>query len=83
MADLITIKSGAIGDRETMPNLNVDELGYRTDTKELYIGTEAGNERLCGVNDAKRIKNLEAKIAEIEGHIATTTAHLVELTPSE
>ena len=57
MADLITIKSGAMGDRNTMPKLAVDELGYRTDEKALYIGTESGNVRLCGVNDVSDLNN--------------------------
>ena len=35
MNDLITIKSGALGDREAMPKLNKYELGYITDKKEL------------------------------------------------
>lgn len=67
MADLITIKSGALGDRNTMPKLSVDELGYRTDEKALYIGTESGNERLCGVNDIKELNNrIEEIITRLE-----------------
>lgn len=55
MADLIKVKSGALGNRGTMPRLDKDELGYRTDEKALYIGTDAGNMRLCGVNDVEQI----------------------------
>ena len=62
MADLITIKSGAMGDRSSMPKLAVDELGYRRDEKALYIGTESGNVRLCGADD---IKELNTKLDEI------------------
>lgn len=80
MADLITIKSGALGDRETMPILSVNELGYRTDEKALYIGTANGNERLCGVSD---IAEQNAKIAELQGLIDTITARLDTMTTSE
>ena len=73
MADLITIKSGALGDRGTMPKLNKDELGYRTDEKALYIGTDGENERLCGVGD----------IARLEALISDITARLDEMTSSE
>jgi len=77
MADLITIKSGALGDRETMPILSVNELGYRTDEKALYIGTANGNERLCGVND---VAEKNAKIAELQGRIDAITARLDAMT---
>lgn len=62
MADLITIKSGAMGGRSSMPKLAVDELGYLTDEKALYIGTESGNVRLCGVND---ISELNTRLDDI------------------
>jgi hypothetical protein len=55
MADLITIKSGALGGRTKMPNLNENELGYCTDEKALYIGTKDGNVRLCGADDIPTI----------------------------
>lgn len=62
MGDLILVKSGALGDRSVMPALQTDELGYRTDKKELYIGTESGNVRLCGADD---VTELLAKIENI------------------
>ena len=69
MADLITIKSGSLGSRQEMPKLSADELGYRTDEEALYIGSEAGNKRLCGVKDVAdiiaRIDALSARIDEI------------------
>ena len=70
MDDLIRIRGGALGDRKEMPELQHDteygyELGFRTDTEELYIGSEKGNVRLCGVGDAERIKALEDKVDEI------------------
>lgn len=88
MTDLITIKSGALGDREAMPKLSESELGYITDKKELHIGTSVGNERLCGAGDVAEInaKNAEinAKIAEINSKIANINARLDALeTPSE
>lgn len=73
MADLIQIKSGALGDREAMPKLTEDELGYCTDEQALYIGTKSGNVRLCGVSDAVKLAEISAKIEEI-------TARLNELT---
>lgn len=63
MADVITIKSGALGDRTKMPNLNENELGYRTDEKALYIGTKDGNVRLCGADD---IQNIIARLEALE-----------------
>lgn len=76
MADLIKIKSGALGDRESMPNLTEDELGYCTDEQALYIGTKGGNVRLCGVADALKLAEITTKIADI-------TTRLEELLPSE
>ena len=58
MADLITLKSGALGNRTSMPKLNEDELGYRTDEKALYIGAKEGNVRLCGADDIARLDRL-------------------------
>ena len=71
MNDLIQIKSGALGNRAGMPYLNGDELGYRTDTKELYIGRGNENIRLCGAGDLARVISLENKILSLEGKIAT------------
>lgn len=65
MDDLIMIKSGALNDRESMPKLREKELGYRKDEKALYIGTESENVRLCGTDDAVKIKQLESDITEL------------------
>lgn len=73
MPDLIMIKSGAMGDKDTMPKLNKNELGYCTDKKELYIGTDSGNVRLCGADDMSRITQL----------INDITARLGALEPNE
>lgn len=84
MADLIKIKSGAIAERETMPALAEDELGYRKDEKALYLGTENGNERLCGVNDAVKIGELVERVTATEAQLASITARLEALeNPSE
>ncbi len=61
-----------------MPTLRYEkergsEIGYRTDTKELYIGSSDGNVRLCGASD---IPEINAKIDEIFTRLAA-------LTPSE
>ena len=81
MSDTIMIKSGALGDREAMPKLNEAELGYRTDTEELYIGGGEGNKRLCGVGD---VADINAKIDVMEGDIENIIARLEALeAPSE
>lgn len=75
MADKITIKSGALGGRTAMPNLNTDELGYRTDEKALYIGTENGNVKLCDAEMEQRLK------AYIDGLVQTINTRIDGLTP--
>lgn len=72
MDDTIYIKSGVKGNRSEMPELAYDqkkgcELGYDRDERALYIGTESGNARLCGVNDmSDLITRIDAINAEIE-----------------
>ena len=71
MNDLIRIKGGALGDRAEMPSLQHStekgyELGYRTDTDELYIGSEKGNVRLCG---AKDLETINKKIGELKARL--------------
>ena len=79
MADLVRIKTGALGSRAEMPKLQYDsekgsELGFRTDEEALYIGTQNGNVRLCGSKD----------MAEINSAIQNIIARLEALeTPSE
>lgn len=68
--DLIIIKSGELGDRTAMPVLQVGEIGYRTDTEELYIGPRT---RLCGAKDAEEINT---RISVIEKLIGEITARL-------
>ena len=86
MADLITIKSGALGGRATMPKLNENELGYRTDEEALYIGADK-NVRLCGANDVAvmnaLIDSIRADIANINQEITNIKARLDALPPSE
>ena len=75
MADTVKIKSGALGGRETMPRLEENELGYRTDEKSLYIGSANGNERLCGVDDINaimaEINSIKIAISEINARLET------------
>lgn len=47
MEDLIKIKGGS----GNTPALQDRELGYNRSEKALYIGTPAGNVRLCGAGD--------------------------------
>lgn len=49
--DKLQIKRGT---KSTIPTLAAGELGYCTDTQELYIGASA-NVRLCGANDMGRV----------------------------
>lgn len=75
MADSIRVRSGALGDRETMPRLKAPEtvngekhgaeVGFNEDENALYIGTKDGNVRLCGVEDAVKLAEISAKIEEI------------------
>ena len=84
MDDLIKIRSGALGNRSTMPKLNEDELGYCTDTKELYIGTDSENVRLCGENDVAMIRELQATIISLSETTRAIIARLDALEkPSE
>lgn len=92
MNDLVRIRSGALGDRAEMPKLRYDselgsEIAYRTDKKELYIGSSGGNVRLCGAGDTSeinaKINAITAKIDEINGNITNIIARLDALTPSE
>ena len=73
MNDLILVKSGALGTRKEMPKLNEGEFGYRTDTNELYIGTNEGNKRLCGVGDKAEINK---NIGDVNVQINTIHASL-------
>ena len=86
MAGKFKVRSGALGSRKEMPKLDIDELGYRTDEKALYIGTESGNERLCGVGDAGNIDigAINAEISQIKNDITSIIARLDALEkPSE
>lgn len=95
MNDTIRIKSGAIGNRNAMPSLNVDELGYRKDEKALYIGIGEKNERLCGANDVTEINtkinniiteinDIKTAMNEINGVMANINTRLDALeNPSE
>lgn len=84
MADLITIKGGALGDRDTMPRLAINELGFRTDEKALYIGTSDGNVRLCCVDELVKIADIYTKIDNINTQLGELKAGLEALeTPSE
>lgn len=76
MADTVKIKSGALGGRETMPRLEENELGYRTDEKSLYIGSANGNERLCGVND---IENIRGILDRVMGEISSIKTDISEI----
>ena len=87
MNDLISIKRGV---KATMPKFNDGELGYCTDNKELYIGAEEKNERLCGVNDVAeingkinnvltRMNSMDTEIAGIRTEISTINGKLAKI----
>ena len=85
MDDLILIKSGSLGGRGSMPNLNYgsaesktgSELGYRTDSKELYVGTKDGNVRLCGAGDLAEAKAYaDGKVAGVNALISANDSKI-------
>ena len=81
MDDSVRIKSGALGDREEMPKLKFaetingrkygSELGFRTDTEELYVGTPEGNKKIGDAGWEARIKSLETQIQDIMARLAS------------
>ena len=86
MADSIYIKSGELGGRETMPQLEYDkekgsEIAFRTDEKALYIGTEGGNVKVGDAGWEQRIKALEEQSDStmkgyVDGLVAEINARL-------
>lgn len=85
MKDLIYLKCGALASRAEMPKLAYDselgaEIGYRTDKKELYIGSGSGNIRLCGADD---VAEINTKIDAINKQLEDIIARLDALTPGE
>lgn len=100
MDDLVRIRSGDLGERAEMPTLRhaevIDgkqvgsELGFRTDSNELYIGTKGGNVKIGDAkweeqiaNHEAKIKTLEAKIKTLEEQTETILNHLGAALPSE
>lgn len=80
MNDLILIKTGALGDRDAMPKLNEGEPGYRTDTKELFIGTEDGNVRLCGAGDLAEAKAYaDSKVSGVNALISANSSEITNI----
>lgn len=54
MADLIRIKGGS----GEVPELQDRELAVKKNTKELYIGINGENVRMCGAEDVARLQTL-------------------------
>lgn len=88
MNDLILIKSGSLNGRGAMPNLNYgsdennagSELGYRTDSKELYVGTKDGNVRLCGAGDLVEAKAYaDGKVAGVNALISANSSEITNI----
>lgn len=65
MADLIRIKGGS----GEVPTLQDRELAYRKDEKALYIGTDNGNVRLCGAENAVRIEEINTLLENITARL--------------
>lgn len=75
MNDSVRIRSGALNGRAEMPRLKYAEtingekhgaeIGFNTEEKAIYIGTESGNVKVGDSAWEERIKVLEAKIAEL------------------
>ena len=84
MSDLIKIKGG----RGAVPTLQDRELAYSKDEVALYIGTEDGNIKLCGVGqgadeDAVKVY-IDGLVADINTRLEAIEARLDALeTPKE
>lgn len=66
LADTIQIRAGAKGN---MPTLALRELAYVTDEQALYIGTAAGNVRLCSVSQYQGLSNTVTTQGQAIGEI--------------
>lgn len=74
MADRIQIYAGKKAD---MPELLPRELGFCTDSGELYIGTSAGNKLVGCVKWAEDISTLKTSLSEKLS--ASPATHIVSL----
>ena len=78
MADSIQIKRGL---KESLPTLAVGELGYCSDTQELYIGTLLANQLIGKVSWRTDIETLQANITNLESRVtALEQANVPETT---
>lgn len=75
MADTILIRAGR---KETMPVLLYKELGFCYDTKELYIGTGAGNVLIGEIPQIEAVPQLSAE-ATTADVITTVNAIITNL----
>ena len=80
MADTIQIKRGV---KSGIPTLLLGELGYCTDTDELYIGTSNGNKLIGKVALEVAVANLETTVTEHADRIATLEAQVAGLLNTE
>ena len=83
MADTIQIKRGL---KAGIPTLAQGEMGYCTDTQELYIGTSSGNVMLGKVSwgaDIERIDDdigaMDITVADHANRIATLESQVQAL----
>lgn len=67
MADNVQIKRGV---KAEIPTLLLGELGYCTDTKEIYIGTSAGNELIGKVSWGTDVTSLQTKVNNLNTTVA-------------
>jgi hypothetical protein len=63
MSKTIQIKRGL---KAGLPNLDVGELGYATDTNEFFIGTDSGNVLINEFDSSATYANLRAQATTAE-----------------
>lgn len=76
MADTVQIKRGL---KSGIPTFLAGELGYCTDTQELYIGTNAGNKLIGKVAWGTDIDRIDDDIGAMDITVEDNTRRIVAL----
>ncbi len=76
----ITIRQGL---KVALPTLSANELGFCTDTKELFIGSSTGNVKLNGVNMLRGSANFNSTTGVTISHSVGNTNFTVSIQPSQ
>ena len=101
MNDSVRIRSGALNGRAEMPRLKYAEtingekhgaeIGFNTEEKAIYTGTDSGNVKVGDSAWEERIKTCESQITAINARIDELNVSIAEIiarldaltTPSE